>query len=200
MVFRDIYEKENILWKFVDYETIALYEEGVEELKNQGYEILGIVADGRRGIFKAFSGTPIQMCQFHQKQIVRRYLSDHPILPAGIELKEIVSRITITDRESFAFWLDQWFLKWRNFLNEKTIDFMSSKQQFTHRRLRGAYYSLRHNLSYLFTYHQYLKIGMPNTTNSLDGTFSHLKTKVRVHRGLKLHRKKKLIKELLTKK
>ena len=41
---------------------------------------------------------------------------------------------------------------------------------------------------------------MPNTSNSLDGTFSHLKDKVRIHRGLKMDRKKKLIEELLRKK
>lgn len=34
---------------------------------------------------------------------------------------------------------------------------------------------------------------MSNTTNSLDSFFGHLKDAVRVHRGLKLHRKTKLI-------
>jgi len=41
---------------------------------------------------------------------------------------------------------------------------------------------------------------MPDTENSLDGTFSHLKDKVRIHKGLKIDRKKKLVEELLRKK
>jgi len=200
MVFRDVYRKENLLWKFVSYETIALYQEGVEELKIQGFEILGIVADGRRGIFKAFPGIPVQMCQFHQKQIVRRYLSSDPILPAGQELTELTKLLCQTDKASFEHWLDNWFLKWRKFLNEKTENPFTGRKQFTHRRLRSAYNSLKSNLGYLFTYEEYFNLKMPNTSNSLDGTFSHLKDKVRIHRGLKLDRKKKLIEELLRKK
>ncbi len=38
---------------------------------------------------------------------------------------------------------------------------------------------------------------MSNTTNSLEGFFSHLKNSVSVHRGLKLKRKIKLIKYLI---
>jgi len=200
MVFRDVYQKENLLWKFVNYETIALYQEGVEELKNQRFEILGIVADGRRGIFKAFPGIPVQMCQFHQKQIVRRYLSLNPILTAGQELAEFTKLLCQTDKASFEYWLDNWFLKWRKFLNEKTENPFTGRKQFTHRRLRSAYNSLKSNLEYLFTYEEYFNLKMPNTSNSLDGTFSHLKDKVRIHRGLKLDRKKKLIEELLRKK
>lgn len=200
MVFRDVYQKENLLWKFVDYETIALYQEGIEKLKSHGFEILGIVADGRRGIFKAFPGIPVQMCQFHQKQIVKRYLSLNPILPAGKELKEIVNLLHQTDEASFTFWLGNWFLKWRNFLNEKTENPITGRKQFTHGRLRSAYNSLKSNLPYLFTYEKYLRLKMPNTSNSLDGTFSHLKDKIRIHRGLRIDRKKKLIEELLRRK
>jgi len=200
MVFRDVYGKENLLWKFVNYETIALYQEGVEELKSRGFEILGIVADGRRGIFKAFGDIPVQMCQFHQKQIVRRYLSLNPILPAGQELTELARLLCQTDKASFTHWLEQWFLKWRKFLNEKTENPITGRKQFTHRRLRSAYNSLKSNLNYLFTYEDCFDLKMPNTANSLDGTFSHLKDKVRIHRGLKIDRKKKLIEELLRKK
>jgi len=42
-------------------------------------------------------------------------------------------------------------------------------------------------------------VGGPNTTNSLEGVFSNLKTKLRVHAGIKQHRKIKIINELLSK-
>jgi len=200
LVLRDVYGKENLFWKFVEYETIAHYQEGVDELKKQGFKILGITADGRRGIFTAFPGIPVQMCQFHQKQIVKKYITSNPILPAGIELKVITDRLVVTDKASFDHWLNQWFFKWKDFLNERTKDPSTGRKHFTHSRLRSAYISLRTNLPYLFTCEEYFHLKMPNTCNSLDGTFSHLKDKVRVHRGLKLNRKKKLIEELLKKK
>ncbi|MBI2465316.1 hypothetical protein HYV64_04190, partial [Candidatus Shapirobacteria bacterium] len=36
-----------------------------------------------------------------------------------------------------------------------------------------------------------------NTNNSLEGSFAHLKDKVRLHRGLKTKRKMKLINQIL---
>ncbi|MBP8016917.1 hypothetical protein KAZ01_02815 [Candidatus Gracilibacteria bacterium] len=33
------------------------------------------------------------------------------------------------------------------------------------------------------------KIGIPATTNSLDGIFTHLKTKIKLYRGLKKEKK-----------
>ena len=200
MVFRDIYEKENLFWMFVKYETIALYQEGINHLVEQGFEIQGITADGRRGIFKAFPGIPVQMCQFHQKQIVRRYLSLNPILEAGQDLARLTGLLHETDKPSFELWLNNWFIEWRDFLNEKTENPITGRKQFTHRRLRSAYNSLKSNMNYLFTYQENFYPKMPNTCNSLDGTFSHLKDKIRIHRGLKLDRKKKLIEELLRKK
>ena len=197
MVFRDVLRKENILWKFIEYETIAHYQEGIRELKDKGFEILGITTDGKRGIFKAFGGIPMQMCHFHQKQIVRRYISNKPKLEAGIELKQIVTRLAITDKESFEGWLNEWFEKWREFLNEKTEDPLTGRKTFTHRRLRSAYSSLKSHIPYLFTYLKYRRLGIPNTTNSLDGFFSHLKNRVNIHRGLRVDRKRKLIQDLV---
>jgi len=59
---------------------------------------------------------------------------------------------------------------------------------------------LKSHLPYLFIWEEYFNLKMPNTCNSLDGTFSHLKDKIRVHRGLREDRKMKLIEELLRKK
>jgi len=65
--------------------------------------------------------------------------------------------------------------------------------------LRSAYRSLKTNLPYLFTYLEYPDLDIPNTTNSLEGTFSNLKTKLRIHSGIKEWRKRKIIDEILSK-
>jgi hypothetical protein len=84
MVWRCVYRKKNLLWKFLQQETIGKYVQGITELKTQGWNIQAIVCDGKRGLFKAFD-CPVQMCQFHQAAIVTRYITRRPKLQAGIE-------------------------------------------------------------------------------------------------------------------
>lgn len=196
LVIRDWHTHKNIYLKRIPYETIAYYVSAIDDLERHGYIIDGIVVDGRKGVFEALSSRyPIQMCQFHQKQIVRRYLTNNPQTEAGRKLKEIVSQLTLVDKEWFEILLDIWELLYGSFIKERTVNPITKRWFYTHKRLRSAYRSLRKNLPYLFTF-QRVK-NMPNTTNSLDSFFGHLKDAVRIHRGLKLHRKTKLIEYLI---
>lgn len=78
MVIKDAL-RNKILWrKYVRYETIKDYLEGVEWLKFQGFRIYGVIIDGMRGLAQALHPIPVQMCQFHQIMIVRRYLTQDP--------------------------------------------------------------------------------------------------------------------------
>ena len=198
MVFRCAWRHKNLSWGFVEYETVEGYVTGVRELEKAGWIISGIVCDGRRGLFEAFGGIPMQMCQFHQVQIVTRYITRWPKLPAGKELRKIILLLKETDEASFSFWLKEWHEKWKDFLGEKTYDIKIKRYRYVHRRLRSAYRSLKTHLPYLFTFERHAELNMPNTTNSLDGAFSHVKEKIRVHRGLKTHRRNKLINQLLS--
>ena len=195
-VVRDWYTKRNIYFKRVPYETIDCYTDFVWFLKAKGYLIDGIIVDGRRGIFQALSAYyPIQMCQFHQQQIVKRYLTQNPLTEAGQDLQKVSEELTHVDREWFEVLLDVWYFKYGSFIKEKTVNSTTGRWHYTHKRMRSAYRSLKNNLPYLFTY-QTVK-NMPNTTNSIDGYFSYLKGAVSVHRGLKLHRKTKVIESLI---
>ena len=73
MLFKDSITKENLLKYYVEYETNSLYRKGIEELMFKGFDIVAIVCDGRRGLINSFPNIPVQMCQFHQAAIVRRY-------------------------------------------------------------------------------------------------------------------------------
>jgi hypothetical protein len=99
-VFRAPAIKKNIWWKFVDYERIKVYEQGRKHLERQGFTITAIVLDGKPGVRAAFGDIPAQMCHFHQKQIVKRYLTLNPKLEAGVELKVIVSTLANTNEKS----------------------------------------------------------------------------------------------------
>lgn len=197
MLFKDAISKENLLKYYVKYETNPLYRKGVEQLKMRGFEIAGIVCDGRRGLIPSFSNIPVQMCQFHQAAIIRRYLTKNPKTPASIELKEIVALMPQTDKGSFEGALSQWHDKWEEFLNERTTNTETGKSFYTHKRLRSAYNSLNTNIKWLFTYQDHIELGMPNTTNAIDGHFANLKNKLRNHNGLSRKRKMKFIDEFL---
>ena len=49
------------------------------EISRRGISIQGIVCDGRQGLFGLFGDIPIQMCHFHQIQIVQRYYYLHTL-------------------------------------------------------------------------------------------------------------------------
>jgi hypothetical protein len=196
-VFREPNLKKNIWWKFTDYERVRIYEQGRKHLEKNGFTIQAVVLDGRRGVREVFRDIPVQMCHFHQKQIIRRYLTNMPKLEASIELKLITETLTHTNELIFTNQLNEWHQRWKRWLKEKTTNPETGKWFYTHKRVRFAFRSLKSNLPFLFTYLKYPKLNIPNTTNSLDGYFNVLKSKLNVHRGLNKYRAKKVIIELL---
>ena len=124
------------------------------------------------------------MCHFHQRSIIRRYITQNPKLQASKDLKKIMSKLTQTNEINFTKKLDLWYQKYGVFINEKTINIETNKTYYTHQKLRSAYRSLRTNLPYLFTYKNYPNLDIHNTTNSLDGgVFSPMKMLMKIHRG-----------------
>lgn len=197
MLFKDSLTKENLLKYYVKSETNAQYKQGIEELKSQGYNVQAIVCDGRRGLLNSFGNIPVQMCQFHQVAIIRRYITKRPRLPAAIELREQVRLLTNTDKESFEGGLNDWYVKWEEFLSERSINKETGKSCYSHKRLRSAYRSLKVNLPWLFTWYDHTELNIPNTTNAIDGHFADLKNKLRNHNGLSIKRRIKFIDEFL---
>jgi hypothetical protein len=198
LVFKDIVNDKIVACKHIDTETAADYKQLVEELTQQGFVILGVTIDGKRGVAKAFGDIPIQMCHFHQIAIVKRYLTSRPKLEPSIELLKICRRIPTITETRFTELLSQWHMKHKAFLEEKTINPSTGRSISTHAKLVAAYRSLNTNLPYLFTYKKDKNIKMANTTNALDGgVFSHLKKLIKLHQGLAKKRKVKLIDEYL---
>lgn len=192
-VFRDTRLKKIVWWKKTAVERAEIYRTGKEHLEQHGFEIQAVVLDGRRGIREVFSGIPVQMCHFHQKQIVNRYLTTRPKLPASIALREIAKTIPRSTEKELSKKLHKWFATWEQFLKQKTTNIFTGHWCHTHKRTRAAYRSLINNLPYLYTYQKYPELHIPNTTNSLDGYFNRLKSLLNVHRGMNPQRRYKMI-------
>lgn len=153
-----------------------------------------ITCDGRRGLLGGFGTIPTQMCHFHQILIIRRYLTTKPKHLASQELLVLSKTLTTTNQEIFTNALTAWYDKHKDYLNERTVN-DDGKSWYTHKRLRSAYHSLKRNLPYLFVYEQNQNIA--NTTNKLEGLFSHLKQSLRCHQGLSMQRKQKFIESFM---
>jgi len=198
-VFRAPHLKKNLYWTEVLSETAEIYRLARKNLELMGFKILAVVLDGRKGIREIFHDLPVQMCHFHQQMIITRYLTTNPRLAASKELRSLAFALSRSSEEKFALKLESWHKKWEIFLKEKSINLLSGGWSYTHKRLRAAYRSLKTNLPFLFTFQKYPELRIPNTTNSLDGAFSHLKELVLIHRGLGPQIKRKMIQEILTK-
>jgi len=197
MVFRSWTLKKNIWWGEVASEKVAHYHYARKHLESLGWTFTAVVVDGRRGLANVFKDIPVQVCQFHQLQTVTKYLTRRPKTEAGQELRTLTLTLTKTDETTFTKALQDYEQTWKHFLNEKTIVIGLNRPQYTHKNVRSALRSLQTNLPNLFTYLRYPKLGIPNTTNTIDGYFASVKKKTAAHHGLRRDRRFRVISELL---
>lgn len=195
VVFRCWNRRQNLFWMFVEEETNALYLKGLTHLQETGFTVVGVVCDGKRWLAEQIQalGFPVQLCQFHFTKTMTTHLTKRPKTEAGRSLRSLALNTKRMDEKSFTEALTVWHEKYETFLQEKTVTNRTGRWQYTHRNIRSAYRTALHWLPYLFTCKKFPEFNIPNTTNTLDGTFSHVKNKVNVHRGLNTETRKKMI-------
>ncbi|MFT5661906.1 MAG: hypothetical protein ACI9TV_002554 [Sulfurimonas sp.] len=152
LVFKDVLTNRILIWKHIESEKLIEYIYLKDELISKGFTINGITVDGKRGLFRALEEFPVQMCHFHQKIIIHRYLTRRPKLEASKELKKIVSRLTTTTELRSKNKLDKWNEVHNEFINEKSINSITGKNNL---HIENLY---RHIEVYKRIYHTYLYI------------------------------------------
>lgn len=197
LIGKDPHQSEVVYRAEIHTETALAYGEMRHALERLGYGLRAVVIDGKRGIPEVFRDIPIQLCQFHQIQTVRRKLTLRPKTQAGVELLDIGLHVTRYTAKTLHATLEAWYERHRMFLEEKTFCAYCRRNHYTHRRVRGAYRSLLTNCERLFTFQRYPHLNIPNTTNCLDGLFSALKEKLGVHRGYTKEKRAKIVQTLL---
>lgn len=196
-VFRSWSLRRNLWWGEVESEKVVHYRYGRTILEDRGWTFVAAVVDGRRGLAAVFKDIPVQICHFHQLQTVTKYLTRRPKTDAGVELRRIALTLVRTDEVAFTAALLAWERTWHGFYTQKTAVQGTKHWYYTHKNVRSAFLSLNRNLPNLFTYQQYPELGIPNTTNTIDGYFASVKKKVAAHHGLRRDRRFKVISELL---
>ena len=194
IIAKDIYRAIPIAYHFISTESLLEYQKLLQDIREKGFTIKAAVIDGKRGLFGILDGMPVQMCHFHQQAIITRYLTRRPKLDASIDLKRISAYLGKVKQKKFELFLACWYKRHKEFIKERTYNIETFKWHYKHRRLRSAYRSLKTNLPYLFTYKNYPELNIPNTTNHLDGgLFAPMKMLMKIHRGIGIDMKKKLI-------
>lgn len=166
-------------------------------LVDAGYTFKSITIDDKRGfkqlLERMFPGVPIQLCHFHQKAAIRRYITNRPKSLCGKELRALTLNINNYSQEEFAHKLHELEETHKEFLYERNFE-----NKLLHTRIIAAIRSLKTNMKYIYAYKNHPDLGIPHTTNILEGKFSHLKQNVNIHRGLQMKRKKILISNYLS--
>ena len=177
---------------FIRHERVSNYQNAVTSIENRGYKIDGMIIDGHQSLFMQFSKYKIQMCQFHMKQIVKRYITLNPRLLASRALNDIAKKLTSSQKDDFIHMYTEWKETWKETLNKRS-QLKTGKTRYRHRRLRSAVRSLDFYMPYLFTYQEKGCEGMPNTNNKLEGTFTDLKKNLNNHSGMIEENRKRFI-------
>lgn len=198
-------ENTALYWTTIEgTEQTIDYDVATDTLEAMGYQVQAAVIDGRRGVRQMLErkGIPVQQCQFHQLQTITQCLTRRPKLIQNQELRAIALMLTKTSKLPFEAALDNWHKTHGEWLKERYKDPLSGRIRYQHERTRRAYFSLRRNLPYLFTYQDESlarkSIRIPNTTNALDGRFGVWKTKLRTHRGCTRNRIFKILCSLIS--
>ena len=114
---------KNLYWQFIQSEKLAHISAGLDRLEKLGYSFSSFTIDGRKGVIQLlvarYPNIPVQLCQFHQSQIIRRYTTQNPKTECAKELKSIMACLTETTEDFFKSLIETWHELWAIFLKSE---------------------------------------------------------------------------------
>jgi len=112
-----------------------------------------------------------------------------------LEIVKFVNTIkTPYEKQIFIKWINRFEERNKDFINQRTYSTdPNSKRKwwYTHKNLRLTFRTLKSSLNNMFFYLEDNNI--PKDTNGLEGEFTHLKTKLNMHRGLSKKRRENFV-------
>lgn len=200
LCYQDHVDGYTQLIRFSDGEHYEEIKEDLENLIKLGVQIESITTDGHKSILKAIKKSLpdalAQRCLVHIQRMCLLWLTRFPKHIAAIELRRLVLQLlqikTENDRIYWTRCLNDWFIRYKEYLNEKTFKEESGRYWFTHKMLRRSYYTIKRAMPNMF--HYLSNPAIPNTTNGIEGFFSHLKNHLDLHRGLTIEHRIDFIK------
>ena len=190
LCYQDDFDGYIQLIRFSDGEHYEQIREDLENLIRLGVQLESITTDGHKSILRAIKkadpGIIIQRCLVHIQRMCLIWLTKYPKHTAGQELRRLVLLLLkIKTKNDQLFWqraLIGWYKRHKDYINEKTYNVETGRYWYTHKMLRRSYSTINRALPNMF--HYLSNPSIPNTTNGIEGFFSHLKNHLDLHRGL----------------
>jgi hypothetical protein len=188
------------LIRFTNGEHYSEIKEDLSNLIKLGLQIESITVDGHKSILKAIKesvpGSKIQRCLVHIQRMCLIWLTQYPKHIAGQELKRLILLLLkVKTNNDKVYWVNQfneWYVKHKEYINEKTYQVETGRFWYTHKLLRRSYSTIKSAMPNMFHYLQNSNI--PHTTNGIESFFGHLKNHLDLHRGLTLNHRINFIK------
>jgi hypothetical protein len=200
IIYRDNNIKFTQLYRLTDGEWYTEIKEDLDNLLQLGINIESITCDGHRAILKAIKKsckqTIIQRCIVHIQRMCKIWLTMNPKSQSGIELLQITRDMhKINNRDQWGYWIVRliaWHEQYQHYINEKSVNVNTGRYWFKHKMVRRAFIVIKKALPDMFHYIENPRI--PKSTNGLESFFGHLKTHIRIHRGLSKEHRRNFIK------
>ncbi len=198
VIFKDSISGLVLWFKFIEHkEMVDDYMEGLQYLESMGCVVQGVVCDGLMGLREQLEQKYlVQFCQFHQLSAIIYKITQNPKEPAGYELLQIAYSMKDSTKQEFCQKLHLWQKQWATLLSQKRVD-VNVKKHYTYKKLRSAFWSLRHNIKWLFTCRDYPELCIPNTNNGIESLNLQIRTKLNLHKGISVERRKRLIRDII---
>ena len=189
-----IYRAENlrrtIFYRFATHEDDDEIASDLLNIRDLGYEVIGITTDGGDNIIRAvqyvFPHVPRQRCVVHVQRECLASITQRPRSPAARMFRNLVQQLSIVYTNNDKLWWLSRYSRWTEdnleYVFQKGVVSYSKQEYYVHNDLRKAYIHLKRALPNLFTYIDHP--GVPKTTNALEAFFGHIKDQIRLHRGL----------------
>lgn len=189
-----VYRAENlrrtIFYRFATHEDDDEIASDLLNIRDLGYEVIGITTDGGDNIIRAvqyvFPHVPRQRCVVHVQRECLASITQRPRSPEARMFRSIVQQLSLVYTSNDKLWWLSRYARWTEenleYIFQKGVVSYSKQEYYVHNDLRKAYIHLKRALPNLFTYIDHP--GVPKTTNALEAFFGHIKDQIRLHRGL----------------
>lgn len=189
MLYRAENLKRTVYYRFTSRENADEIADDLINIRSM-YNIIGVATDGGDNIIRAvqyvLSNIPRQRCVVHVQRECLACITRTPRTPEGRSFKTLVDNISdVRSQNDMLWWLktyDRWRQDNEEYVMQTAIIPSTGCKYYVHDDLRKAFIHLRRALPNLFTY--ITNPGVPKTTNALECFFGHIKTQLRIHRGL----------------
>lgn len=200
VAYQDDFDGYTQLIRFTDAEHFEEIKEDLDNLIRLGVHLESITTDGHKSVLKAIKKSVpdvlVQRCLVHIQRMCLIWLTRFPKHSSGQELRSLVLLLLkIKAENDRLFWNNQlnlWYGRHQDYLSEKTYNEETGRYWYKHKLVRRSYFTIKRALPNMFHYLQNTDI--PNTTNGIEGYFSHLKNHLDLHRGLTLRNRINFIK------